>query len=424
MKRLTFSLSLVLVILLSACAPAILGGGSNTASPTPAASTAWTQNTVLAQYGITLDPKRAIVEGTPMTACGTNNVEYTLVPGPDGTWSSIAPDGKTCSVAAATPTATVAPQSAVRCTGDYKGQPYDLAIGDSKAFADPDGTTTFMCTASKINITFAAFTPVPATATLVPTLVPTLVLTVAANTPVASNGVATMPVCAGDKISTIDEVGKAGPQRIEVSTGDIQHLDYYPAHSIKSVSILVHKDDPYTLLAGFGSIWQWALRDCGNYDFIADMTAYAKGRTNVGHSGLIYASLKDYLDGKDPVVNLWGADPKQYRPVFWDDATGAPSTTNTGGTVSTAICTASRFGDSDNMTSVSAPADKTYSVEAWGGKLGDSFVVIPAGQTITKNWQGGAIWSYSCTDTPSVVKDVSGHNKPVYVVTNGTLVKQ
>jgi len=90
---------------------------------------------------------------------------------------------------------------------------------------------------------------------------------------------------------------------------------------------------------------------------------------------------------------------------------------------SAGVCNATRQGDSDDLATITAPADATFSVEAWGGSLGDSFVVIPKGETVTRTWQGGAIWSYPC-GTDAVVLDVSRRNKPVYVVQDGKLVKQ
>jgi hypothetical protein len=85
-------------------------------------------------------------------------------------------------------------------------------------------------------------------------------------------------------------------------------------------------------------------------------------------------------------------------------------------------CAATRFGDSDAMASVSAPAGHTYSVEAWGGQTGDAFVVIPAGETVSRTWQGGAVWDYPCSNTSAVIADVSGRGKPVLVAQNGNLV--
>ena len=90
--------------------------------------------------------------------------------------------------------------------------------------------------------------------------------------------------------------------------------------------------------------------------------------------------------------------------------------------VAFAVCEAERSDDSDAMTAVTAGSDETLVVEAWGGDLGDAQVIIPAGETIQSSWQGGAIWSYSCTDTDQVVTIESAKDKPVLVADNGELL--
>lgn len=89
--------------------------------------------------------------------------------------------------------------------------------------------------------------------------------------------------CPGDKVSTINEVNAAGPQRIEVGGGGIQHVDYYPDRGVPAVSYIVPPSEP-GIWFGFGSIWEW---QCTGFDFVADATRYAQGRMNNGHSGLV-----------------------------------------------------------------------------------------------------------------------------------------
>ena len=88
------------------------------------------------------------------------------------------------------------------------------------------------------------------------------------------------------------------------------------------------------------------------------------------------------------------------------------------------VCEAKRVGDSDGMTTIEAKADEVLSVEAWGGQLGDAFVIVPTGESVVRTWQGGAIWSYNCTNVQTVVSDLSGRGKMIYVVEGGELVEK
>lgn len=126
--------------------------------------------------------------------------------------------------------------------------------------------------------------------------------------------------------------------------------------------------------------------------------------------------------GQKPVVVQPAAQPttapvatatKVAQPV----ATPAPSTS--GG--NTASCKATRAGDSDNMATVTAPAGSTYVVETWGGQTGNAFVVIVGPGSQDKSWQGGAIWSYGCTDATQVYADLAGRGKPILVSDGGKL---
>lgn len=141
-------------------------------------------------------------------------------------------------------------------------------------------------------------------------------------------------ICRADKIATVNEVDHAGPQRMEVSTGDLIHLDYYRERGVPAVSVIVQKDES-AVLKGFGSMWQFPLRDCSSYDFLKDATDYARVRQAWNHSGLVYASLSDYLAERPPAASLYGTDPKRVRPVVAESRMALRSTQ---GTQSSAAC--------------------------------------------------------------------------------------
>lgn len=131
--------------------------------------------------------------------------------------------------------------------------------------------------------------------------------------------------CWADKVANWDEIDGAGPQRAEISTGvDIGHLDYYPRPGVPSVSIIVHPGEE-EILSGHGGLWQFPRDRCAGFDFIEDAKRYAgTDRDDNGHSGLVYATLFDYLNGKDPVVNVHGIDPALIEgPVFWEESEAA-----------------------------------------------------------------------------------------------------
>lgn len=92
----------------------------------------------------------------------------------------------------------------------------------------------------------------------------------------------------GDKVGTWSEGNN--PHRIEVGGHGVQHLDFYPAKGVKSVSYIVSTlDNPSgvpDIANGFGSIWEWNPPGC-QYDHVADETNYAKARLDSGHSGIV-----------------------------------------------------------------------------------------------------------------------------------------
>ena len=96
--------------------------------------------------------------------------------------------------------------------------------------------------------------------------------------------------CELDKIGTWSEISSTSPYRIEVGGHGVQHMDFYPAKDVKSVSYIVATIAPIETPAiwfGYGSDWEGQLSECGNFDFVADATNYAKARLDSGHSGLV-----------------------------------------------------------------------------------------------------------------------------------------
>lgn len=96
--------------------------------------------------------------------------------------------------------------------------------------------------------------------------------------------------CRLDKIGTWSEVQGAGNQRIEVGAHDVQHVDYYPARGVKSVSYIVNSIRPQDVPAvwfGYGSIWQGNAGPCASWDWVRDATEYAQARLDSGHSGIV-----------------------------------------------------------------------------------------------------------------------------------------
>lgn len=237
-------------------------------------------------------------------------------------------------------------------------------------------------------------------------------------------------VCRLDKIATWSEQA-GGSYRIEAGGNGIQHIDFYPAIGVKTVSYIVPIREPETWW-GFGSAWEGNGPECQSFDYVADARGYAIGRLNNGHSGLV-VDLRGTPTVVANVASLGQSEIDSLLAVHRQGQAGvsapsapavatvtvvAPAPTPSGS------CNAVRQGDSDNLASVTAKTNETLSVEAWGGNLGDAFVVVPATQTVTRNWQRGAIWSYPCTDLNYVLKDVSGRGRTVYLVVNGQLVTQ
>jgi len=96
--------------------------------------------------------------------------------------------------------------------------------------------------------------------------------------------------CELDKIGTWSETSSTSPYRIEVGGHGIQAMDFYPTKDVKSISYIVSAIAPTETPAiwfGYGSDWEGQLSECGNFDFVADATNYAKARLDSGHSGLV-----------------------------------------------------------------------------------------------------------------------------------------
>lgn len=134
-------------------------------------------------------------------------------------------------------------------------------------------------------------------------------------------------VCRADKIGTWSEVQAGGPQRIEITIKDGRdHLDYYRDRGVPAVSVIV-QDGEVAVLQGFGSIWYFPSRDCLAFDNVKDARDYGESRmASWNHSGIVYGSLKDYLEDKPPVVNLRNADTRSVRPTVLQGAPAPPTT--------------------------------------------------------------------------------------------------
>ncbi len=97
--------------------------------------------------------------------------------------------------------------------------------------------------------------------------------------------------CRLDKVSTINEIEGAGLQRIEVGGNGTQHVDYY-VPGVQSVSYIVGPQEVPFIWWGHGSIWEGNGAECESFDYVADAQAYAQGRLDSGHSGVV-VDLRD-----------------------------------------------------------------------------------------------------------------------------------
>ena len=125
--------------------------------------------------------------------------------------------------------------------------------------------------------------------------------------------------CWASNLGPENEIQGAGVQRRELSTSGLLHVDHYNSPDLPSVSILVRAGEA-AVVAGYGSMFEFPWDRCGQYDFVADASRYAESRRDWGHSGVVFATLWDALNGVDPVVNLWGLSPEeidQLRPRLW-----------------------------------------------------------------------------------------------------------
>lgn len=138
---------------------------------------------------------------------------------------------------------------------------------------------------------------------------------------IIERGIANGLFCWASNLGPENEIAGAGVQRRELSTGGLMHVDHYNSPQLPSVSILVRAGEA-AVVAGFGSQFEFPFDRCGGYDFVADATEYARARRDWGHSGVVFATLWDALNGAPPVVNLWGLTREQIdqlRPRLWNE---------------------------------------------------------------------------------------------------------
>jgi len=105
------------------------------------------------------------------------------------------------------------------------------------------------------------------------------------DTGVAYAAVVSDGICHLDKIATWSEQA-GGPYRIEAGGNGVEHIDFYPAKGVKAVSYIVPIREP-EIWYGFGSAWEGNGPECQSFDYVADARAYATGRLNNGHSGIV-----------------------------------------------------------------------------------------------------------------------------------------
>ncbi|MFA6005777.1 MAG: hypothetical protein WC775_04825 [Patescibacteria group bacterium] len=243
--------------------------------------------------------------------------------------------------------------------------------------------------------------------------------------------------CRLDKVATWSEVSGAAAQRQEIGGSAVQHADFYPMPGVKSVSYLIGpmqpEDTPRNWM-GFGSNWQTADdSSCAGFDWVTDADKYALGRLDTGHSGLVIdlrqvtASVTltvDILRANivadegpltDPEIDaLLAAHVAAMNPASQADA--PKGTADAAAAPAAPVCNATRDGDSDGLGIITAPVDSVLSIETWGGTRGDSVTVVPAGESVSRSWQGGAVWRWSCTDTDQVVADALAKSATVYIL--------
>lgn len=138
-------------------------------------------------------------------------------------------------------------------------------------------------------------------------------------------------LCRSDKVATWAEIQGAGAQRMELSSGeDWAHVDYYNNPEEPTISIILQPGEE-AIVAGLGSMWQFPTVWCPTWGVdraISDAQLYAdQWREDNGHSGVVFASLYDALNGGEPVANprnLSSAEINNLRPVMWDDSEVAP----------------------------------------------------------------------------------------------------
>lgn len=133
--------------------------------------------------------------------------------------------------------------------------------------------------------------------------------------------------CWADKTATWSENYSAsgeylGPQRLEISQHqqNVSHLDYYRGPGSAAISILVRGGEEAVLL-GNGSLWEYPGDRCNGFDFLEDLSLYAAGRPDWGHSGLVFANLSDALNG-EPALNPRGLSASQIdalRPILFTE---------------------------------------------------------------------------------------------------------
>lgn len=184
----------------------------------------------------------------------------------------------------------------------------------------------------------------------------------------AANG-----VCRLDKVGTFAEVNGAGPQRIEVGGSATQHVDFYPASGVRSVSYIVpalKSGASAAIWTGFGSIWQGSDPDCQSFDYIADASGYAEARSKSnGHSGLVV----DLRESPAVVYNTAGMNQDDVVALLKQDAASMSNG---------AVLNGVKF-DGGGAVSNTTGAAKAASTAAASTTTGT--VQCPPGYTCTKN---------------------------------------
>lgn len=215
-------------------------------------------------------------------------------------------------------------------------------------------------------------------------------------------------VCRLDKIGTFAEVAGAGPHRIEIGGGGIQHADFYPGPGIKAVSYIVPPAEIPDIWSGYGSIWEGQSPDCDNFDWVEDATNYAKARLDSGHSGLVV----DLRSGSPTVVaNVANLCQRQI-----DELLAEHRQAQTGAAV--ASCSEDVRTDHTPVVGQSwqpGPADSYRIVNFWTNEAGkdqkERKLLLQPGDN-PELYGGGSAWSWPSNCEPVVQAEYNKNPHP------------